>query len=103
MNSKELVLYWSKKYLEKIGFPYIINWKRDTALAKNFLDQMNNTELIKRLIDYIFELELEYYDISFLLGYNINMWIQEMIEEREIQKRVKKVAKEIQKQIKEKK
>lgn len=95
MNAKGLVLYWAQKYLEKMDISYIINWKRDTALAKNFLSQMNDTKLVKDIIDYIFEQDLEFYDLSFILGYNINKWIQQVLRINEEQELMKEVAKDI--------
>ena len=100
-NVQEVMYYWKIKYLKKIGFPYVVNWSKHGSIVKKFLTQVeSNVAFTKKTIDYIFNLELPYYDISQLLDWNINIWIQGLLQKELEQQMLKKVSKAMDRKVK---
>jgi len=72
-NAKEFVLYWARKYQEKTGRRYFINFVKEGATMKRLMGTLNDREL-KALIDAAFEdfnLKRNGFPIA-LLPYSVN-------------------------------
>jgi len=72
-TAKDFVMYWARKYQEKMGRRYFINFMKEGAAMKRLMGDLTDREL-KALIDAAFEdpnLKRQGYPIS-LLPYSVN-------------------------------
>lgn len=91
MNCKDYAIYFSKRYEEAYGMPYVINFKRDLALIKNKLESAFEQDEIVNMIDIVIEQYKErwaspkypYPTIAMLCTWLGNKAVEEMLKAKE--------------------